>query len=200
MIWLRERDVLTPIIGSLPLSFSILYFIVFLSEYHKKRENDEKALILINKIIDMFHKETGRYGRIGIPPGNVTSQLFANVYLHELNDFIKQQLREKWVVRYCDDFIILSNDDRHLQSLIAAIGQFLRDPLRLVLHPKKVVIRKLEQGIDFVDYVLFQRHRLVGTQTKQRMKERLKNAYEGYLNESVERVSMDQNFTLISVF
>ena len=45
---------------------------------------------------------------MGIPLGNVTSQLFANVYLHELDDFIKQTLREPYYLRYCDDFIILS--------------------------------------------------------------------------------------------
>ena len=158
----------------------------------EKTIRDEKALIIIDKIIDSFHRGTGWFGNIGIPLGNVTSQLFANIYLHELDDFIKQQLREKWYVRYCDDFVILSNDDRHLQSLIITIGEFLWDHLRLVLHPKKVVIRKLEQGVDFVGYVLFQHHQLVRTRTKQRMKKRLKGAYEGYLNESIELDSMDQ--------
>uniref|UniRef100_UPI000A8490FB RNA-directed DNA polymerase n=1 Tax=Parachlamydia acanthamoebae TaxID=83552 RepID=UPI000A8490FB len=76
---------------------------------------------------------------MGIPLGNATSQLFANVYPHELDDFIKQELRERYYLRYCDDFIILSNDKNHLESLIFLIREFLIKRLQLDLHPKKLI-------------------------------------------------------------
>jgi hypothetical protein len=117
---------------------------------------------------------------------------FANIYLHELDDFIKQELRERYYLRYCDDFIILSNDENHLKSLIASIREFLTKNLQLELHPKKLVIRKLSQGIDFVGYVHFSNHTLVRTRTKQRMKKRLKEAYKAYLQGKMDDVNLDQ--------
>ena len=154
----------------------------------RKNITDERSLKIIDIIIDSFHIQEG----IGIPLGNVTSQLFANVYLHGLDDFIKQELRERYYLRYCDDFIILSNDKTHLESLILPIQEFLKRKLHLELHPKKVTIRKLNQGIDFVGYVLFSKHILLRTRTKQRMKKRLKTYYEAYLEGGIDATSMDQ--------
>ena len=95
-------------------------------------------------------------------------------------------------MRYCDDFIILSNDKTHLSSLITIIGDFLAEKLKLTLHPKKVILRKLIQGIDFVGYVLFEKHLLLRTRSKQRMKRRLKQSYENYLIGKSEAAVMDQ--------
>ncbi len=150
--------------------------------------SDEKMIIIIDRIINSFHINKG----VGIPLGNVTSQLFANIYLHELDDFIKQVLREKYYLRYCDDFIILSSSKSHLNSLIGPIREFLIKKLHLELHPKKIAIRKLSQGIDFVGYVLFQHHTLVRTKTKQRMKKRLNEAYKLYLKGQIESPALDQ--------
>lgn len=151
---------------------------------------DEKVLLIIDTIIDSFRVSDKQ--NIGIPLGNVTSQLFANIYLHELDDFIKQRLRERYYLRYCDDFIILSNDPIHLNSLIPIIQDFLRSHLQLELHPKKVIIRKLSQGIDFIGYVLFEHHILLRTRTKKRMKKRLYEAYECYVSGKLDTTAMDQ--------
>jgi hypothetical protein len=105
---------------------------------------------------------------------------------------VKQELKEKYYLRYCDDFIVLSNDKVHLEALIISIREFLVKNLRLELHPKKVVIRKLQQGIDFVGYVLFEKHVLMRTRSKQRMKRRLKEGYEKYLIGVVDAAPMDQ--------
>ncbi len=95
-------------------------------------------------------------------------------------------------LRYCDDFIILSNDENHLKSLIVSIREFLARNLQLQLHPKKLIIRKLSQGIDFVGYILFLRYTLVRTRTKRRMKKRLRVAYETYLKGKIDGVNLDQ--------
>lgn len=158
----------------------------------RKNIDDERALKIVDTIIDSFKLKSGPLGAVGIPLGNATSQLFANVYLHELDDFIKQELREKYYLRYCDDFIILSNDENHLKCLIDQIHEFLTRNLQLELHPKKLIIRKLSQGIDFVGYILFLHHTLVRTGTKQRMKKRLKKAYETYLQGKMDDVNLDQ--------
>ena len=128
----------------------------------------------------------------GIPLGNVTSQLFANVYLHELDHFIKHVHRERYYLRYCDDFIILSSDECHLKCLIAHIREFLARNLQLELHPKKVTIRKLSTGIDFIGYVHFPHHTLVRSRTKQRMKKRLKITFESLLEGEIEAAALDQ--------
>jgi retron-type reverse transcriptase len=65
---------------------------------------DENVLKITDMIIDSFKIDVGSGGNIGIPLGNVTSQLFANVYLHELDHFVKQELKEKYYLRYCDDW------------------------------------------------------------------------------------------------
>lgn len=158
----------------------------------QKHIQDENAMTIINLIIDSFKIREEKYGNIGIPLGNVTSQLFANIYLHELDDFIKQRLRERHYLRYCDDFIILSQDECHLKALIVSIQEFLTEDLHLELHPKKVTIRKLNQGIDFVGYVLFERYTLMRTRTKQRMKRRLQAAHSDYLVGKIDVASLDQ--------
>ncbi|MBA3603684.1 MAG: RNA-directed DNA polymerase [Parachlamydiaceae bacterium] len=158
----------------------------------RKNIADENALKIIDAIIDSFRVCKGPQGDMGIPLGNATSQLFANIYLHELDDFIKQELRERYYLRYCDDFIILSSNRNHLKSLIPHIQKFLHHHLQLELHPKKLIIRKVNQGIDFVGYVLFLKHKLVRIRTKQRMKKRLKEAYGSYLQGKMEDVELDQ--------
>ncbi len=163
-----------------------------LKELLRKYIKDEAALKIIDMIIDSFSTNHGQADPIGIPLGNVTSQLFANVYLHELDDFVKQTLKEKYYLRYCDDFIILSNSQDHLNSLIGLIRDFLWQKLRLELHPKKVIISKLGSGIDFLGYVLFENHILMRASSKQRMKRRLREAYENYLIGKTDAAPMDQ--------
>lgn len=159
-----------------------------LKQLIRKKVKDEKALVIIDEIIDSFHTIAG----VGIPLGNVTSQLFANIYLHELDDFIKQRLREKFYLRYCDDFIILSEDRSHLESLVPFISEFLGSILHLELHPKKVILRKLSQGIDFIGYILFQSHTLLRTCTAKRMKKKLKEGYTKYLKREMDVETFDQ--------
>ena len=110
-----------------------------------------------------------RGGLRGIPIGNLTSQLFANVYMNQLDHFIKEQLQARWYVRYTDDFVILDTNPVRLVSSVSSIRQFSRDKLRIEVHPRKIVLKKLRQGIDFLGYVLLPRYRVLRTKTKQRM-------------------------------
>lgn len=138
---------------------------LILFELIKKKITDPDVLWLIAKIIKSFQKHPGR----GLPLGNVTSQLFANIYMNELDQFMKHKLKVRYYVRYTDDFVVLSSMRAPLIALILKIKEFLEDSLKLTLHPNKIIIRKHLQGIDFLGYVLRPHHRLLRTKTKLRL-------------------------------
>lgn len=130
-----------------------------------RRIDDRRTLALIDVVISSYNIGEEK----GIPLGNVTSQLFANVYLHELDWYVKQTLGVRHYIRYCDDFVIVSPDKEYLQYLIELVRQFLGERLRLQLHPYKVSIRSWQQGVDFLGYVLKPRATLIRSKTRQRM-------------------------------
>ena len=140
-----------------------------LIEIIKRKVGDEEAFWLIAKIINSFEKKPG----IGLPLGNVTSQLFANIYLNEFDQFAKHNLKIKYYVRYCDDFIVLSEDRNYLTNLIPIFTDFILKELILDLHPNKISIRKLRQGIDFLGYVAIPHFKVLRTSTKRRILKRM---------------------------
>lgn len=122
-------------------------------------------------------REQSAFSR-GTPLGNLTSQLFSNIYLNPLDHFVKRVLKEKYYIRYADDFVILSCDRNHLTSLIPVIRLFLTDTLKLELHPNKIILRKWSQGIDFLGYIVFSHHILLRTKTKRRMFREIRKNYQ----------------------
>ena len=132
----------------------------------KNKIQDKNTIWLINKIIKSF--------KSGLPLGNITSQLFANIYLNKLDQFIKHNLKIKYYIRYCDDFVIISQDRNYLINLILQINNFLINNLKLLLHRDKIIIRKYHQGIDFLGYVSFPNHRVLRTKTKNRIFKKIK--------------------------
>ncbi len=135
----------------------------------EKKITDGRLFELLRKIIDSFHTVPEK----GLPLGNVTSQLFANIYLNELDQFMKHSLKATYYIRYCDDFVILNQSHRVLEWLIEKVRHFLREALLLELHPQKVTIRKLRQGTDFLGYVSLPHYRVLRTKTRRRMLKRL---------------------------
>jgi len=144
----------------------------------EKKIKDTDVLSLIDEIIQSFSKEEGK----GIPIGNLTSQLFANIYLHELDMFVKHELKVRYYIRYCDDFVILSDDILYLENVCAEIKKFVEIELKLSFHKDKITIRKLKQGIDFLGYVVLPHHTVLRTKTKKRMLQRVnENNVSSYL-------------------
>jgi len=142
---------------------------------------DENTKWLIEQIINSFNLFTNSslshpVGK-GLPLGNVTSQLFSNILLNKFDQFVKHKLKAKYYIRYCDDFVIVSKDKEYLESLIPQIALFLKDELRLNLHPRKVEIRKLSQGIDFLGYVVLPYYKVLRTNTKKRVFRRMKDGF-----------------------
>ncbi|MCR4307926.1 MAG: reverse transcriptase/maturase family protein [Candidatus Berkelbacteria bacterium] len=141
-----------------------------LLELLRERLADERLLQLLKLIIESFHFSSGK----GMPLGNLTSQLFANVYMDPLDKFVNHELRIKYYLRYADDFVILSTDPDYLLGCLVELNLFLKERLKLQIHPNKVSLRKLSQGIDFVGYIALPRYSLPRRKTVKRMLKRLK--------------------------
>ncbi len=127
---------------------------------------DKDLVDLLAEIIGSFN--SGKEG-VGLPLGNLTSQLLVNVYMHTFDDFVKRRLKAKHYIRYGDDFVILSRDKAWLESILPIVRSFLWDELHLTLHPDKVSIGTVSAGIDFLGWVHFANHRVLRTTTKRRM-------------------------------
>ena len=133
---------------------------------------DKDIMALLDNIILSFHCD---HSDVGLPLGNLTSQLFVNIYMNELDQFMKHKIKAKYYIRYCDDFIIFSDNRNWLVSLIPIIRDFLAVKLKLELHPNKISIETVASGVDFLGWINFSSHRLPRTSTKRRMIKRIRN-------------------------
>lgn len=136
-----------------------------LTSLTKRKIQDHLLVDLLFKIIDSFHVKPGK----GLPLGNVTSQIFANIYLNELDQFCKHELKAKYYIRYCDDFVIIHDSQDFLKTSVFKIQSFLTNNLKMALHPTKVSIRRLYAGTDFLGYVSLPYYKVLRTKTKRRM-------------------------------
>jgi len=129
----------------------------------------------LDKFFQMAVKLWGGGERLcGMPLGNYTSQFFCNVYLGRLDHFVKNFLKAKYYIRYVDDFVILHNSKKQLRIWRNDIGNFLRNELKLILHPQKTKIFSLTRGIDFVGFRNFAHYKLLRKRNIQNMKQRIK--------------------------
>lgn len=129
----------------------------------------------------------------GVPIGNLTSQIFANIYLSQLDYYAKFDLREQYYFRYADDFIFLHPNKAYLENIQKHIEQFVREQLRIIVHPNKIVYRKLSQGIDFVGYVLLPHYRVLRTKTKQRMFKKVRHKVHEYDDGVIDGPTLNQS-------
>lgn len=156
-----------------------------------KRIKDKKVMILIKEVVESFTaSRPNLFDRRGIPIGNLTSQIFANIYMNEFDQFIKQVLKVKYYARYTDDFIIISSDKKYLEDLIIPIQDFLRTKLYLELHPKKVHITKHIRGIDFLGYVILPEHIKLRTKTKRKIPKKIKEMVYRYKSGKISELTL----------
>ncbi len=146
--------------------------------------SDKRTIALITEVVGSFRSAPIAYNSPwreisnhvvpreevrGLPLGNLTSQLLVNVYMNEFDQFVKHVLKVKYYARYADDFVFLSRDKQELITIERYIAPFLREHLKLDLHPDKVFIKTLASGVDFLGWVHFSDHRTLRTATKRRM-------------------------------
>lgn len=171
-----------------------------LLEILQQHIDDNAVLNLLKEIIFSF-----KLG--GLPLGNLTSQLFANVYLNEFDQFVKHKLKEKYYIRYADDFVIFSQDKIYLENLITLIDNFLHDKLKLTLHPNKVSIEKLKLGVDFLGWLNFFDYKVLRTKTEKRMLKQIRqnskietiNSYWGLLGYGKSREIKKELLKIINI-
>ena len=140
-----------------------------LSEYI----SDKNILSLLENIIESF--VTKNKNSAGLPLGNLTSQLFVNIYMNKFDQHIKRILKVKYYIRYADDFVVLSEDKKYLKKILCEVINYLNDRLKLSLNYKKVSIETLVSGVDFLGWVNFTYYRVLRTKTKKRMFKNIKN-------------------------
>lgn len=125
---------------------------------------DKQLLAVLFYIIDSY----GENGK-GIPVGNLLSQLFANLVLNELDEYVKKELGVNSYTRYMDDFIIIDNDREYLEATLQKIEAFLYDRLKLSLNPKTTIINA-KNGVDFCGYRIYKDYRKIRKRSPKHMR------------------------------
>ena len=155
-----------------------------------------RTLKLLRVIIDSYCDTP----ETGIPIGNLTSQLFANIYLHPLDIYITKSLVEPNYFRYMDDFLVLSPDKEYLKNLRHKMEMFLKSTLALDLHPRKANIFRADCGLDFIGFMIKKDVRYMRKNTLRRYKKRHKKRIRAlkYYKQKLKRIGENTQLSLFS--
>lgn len=178
---LREHDVIYVLKADVSKYFPSICHDM-LKRLIRRRIACPDTLWLIDGIIDSA-AEPGEIMPRGIPIGNLTSQLFANIYLHELDTFVKEDLREGRYLRYMDDFAIVGHDKAHLHALRRMVEDFLYANLGLRLNSKTQVFPVSTtngRALDFLGYRIWPTHRKIRKDSAGRMRRKMKRMARQY--------------------
>ena len=140
----------------------------------RRHIREPRLVALIDHIIDSAQTSGSSGYCRGLPIGNLTSQFFANLYLHELDFFVKHTLKCGYYMRYMDDLLVFENDRVRLEDVRSRIGEFLKGRLLLDLHPGKSQIFVTARGVKFLGFRFYHDHRRLATQGVRRFRRRLK--------------------------
>lgn len=102
----------------------------------------------------------------GLPIGNITSQLFGNIYMSNFDNYVKRNLGIRYYGRYVDDFVLIHPDKEYLKYLISHLSNFLLQNLQLVLHPKKIYLQHYSKGVKFLGAVIKPNRIYIANRTK----------------------------------
>lgn len=141
----------------------------------QRRIKDRHVLWLIGKILE--NHKCAVAGK-GMALGNLTSQYFANVYLNELDYFVKHDLKAECYIRYVDDFVILHRNREVLETWGQEIDRFLKENLKIELHPEKTAVVPLWNGITLLGFRVFRHCRLLKKSNARRIWGRLERFKE----------------------
>jgi RNA-directed DNA polymerase len=166
-----------------PLLLNALDTII--ASYHSGDEHD-----------DLFATDSPYHtrGYRGIPIGNLTSQIFGNIYLHEVDLFIKRTLKAKRYIRYMDDLMIISDNKQQLRDWQHQITDFLRDELCLTVHPRKTRLYPAKDGVSFVGYVIWRHKIRVRSSTVKLIKQRWKRMLKQYQRGDIDKQDLAEVF------
>ena len=131
----------------------------------------DKELLEFTKLL--IFDERDSFDTVGIPIGNYTSQFFANIYLNEMDQYIKRTLKIKYYTRYMDDFIILAKTKKDCIYIKKLLEKFLNDNLHLSLNDKSKYY-PYPMGVNFCGYRIFTTHKLLRLSSKKKIKKNVK--------------------------
>jgi len=133
----------------------------------KGSRNDWKGL---PKSKSLFFSKKGK----GFPIGNLTSQLFGNIYLDDLDHFVREKLEIKYYGRYVDDMVFIHNDKEFLKLAVRKIREYLKAELGLTLHPKKIYLQNFKNGVYFLGVFIKPYRIYIGKKTKNNFYEKIR--------------------------
>ena len=128
-------------------------------------KNNDRLFDLLRDNIQSYSTSPNK----GIPLGNLTSQLFANVYLNPLDQYVKRQLSAPYYLRYVDDIIVASGSREFLACLLSDLRSFMVDELQLIVHPDKISISRWDKGIDALGFISYPTKTVMRASTARRM-------------------------------
>ncbi len=135
-----------------------------------KKIKCKKTLRLIFKIIDSAEL----IDPLGLPLGNTLSQICANIYMNEVDNYVKRKLSIKYYIRYMDDSIVIMPSITEAEKVLELVRVFIRDNLALELNEKKSKVFPLAQGVNAVGYKIHPTHRLLRNDCKKKIKRKIK--------------------------
>lgn len=151
---------------------------IILKSLYRRHISCENTLWLIDTIIDSTENP-------GLPIGNLLSQLSANLYLHELDFYIKHNLRLKYYIRYMDDFVIFDNNKTNLREINEHINEFLDNKLLLKLKQEKSKIFETKNGIDYCGFRCYPSYAVVKKETRIRNYKRVRQLADDFKNKII---------------
>jgi hypothetical protein len=134
----------------------------------RRRVFNQNNIALIENVIDSFSSNAPG---CGMPIGNLTSQIFCNIYLHELDHYVSHTIRPKGYLRYGDDFIIIVPEKKELQRVKKLVAQFIDQKLKLTVNKKNNIIIPVRRGVHFLGCDIFP----TGRRLRQKMYARIEN-------------------------
>jgi RNA-directed DNA polymerase len=165
----------------------------------QRKVKDIKAIEIIKAIIFSQETETA----YGIPIGNLTSQIFANIYLNELDRFIKHDLKIKYYLRYGDDFFILADNYDKLKKTRIKVKDFLSDKLWLEINCHHDIIIKVSRGLKFLGAIIYPDILLLNRRNRKRLIERINlsniSSYSGLIRQYEPKKVTELNYLILEI-
>lgn len=159
----------------------------------QRRIRDEKALILIWEVLQSYRTHTKG---VGMPIGNLTSQIFSNIYLNELDRFVKHKLKPKAYLRYGDDFLLFNMDEKSLRNMREEAIKFISDFLKLPIHSKNDLVFKAKHRLKFLGVILYPNGRKLNKRMENRIKAKLStrntSSYWGVIKKHTNQKAIEE--------
>lgn len=167
ILYSKIEKTLKPNKSSLDIDYDLLDFIIKQTIFTDHTKNaikikDDKNWKILPNDKSLYHAKLN----CGLPIGNLTSQLFSNIYMNDFDHFVKNELNIKYYGRYVDDFFLIHNDKEYLLSTINIIKKKLETQFNLKVHPKKIYFQPYKRGMQFLGGYIKPNVRYISKRTK----------------------------------